>query len=274
MKKKSKPSEEDLVLQNLERSLVELREDHYIPEPPNYVKYDVGQRVQIGNIYRSIVTEVLDGGKIYKLHQFSKDNHYGKIVDSENDRYVPWYNISPYYSIEALQSMETYAQKDTLSLSFSQMELRSIFMRIYHFGLDMNPEYQRGNVWSMDDKLKLLSSIFQNVDIGKFAFVHLPFKHHSPSYEVLDGKQRIIALTEFYECRYKFNGKYFKDLNYRDQGQIERHPISVADLRDEQVKLSDKYLYFLRLNTGGKVQDPKHMKYVEELYKKALAEGK
>jgi len=265
---------EDREADGLKRQLRELREEHYIPEPPNYVRYEVGQRVQMGNIAKSVITEVIDGGKIYKLHQNCKDNHYGKIIDSERDMYVAWFDICPYHTLEELNSMENYTQEDTLRLSFSQMDLSSIFTRVYHFGLDMSPDYQRGNIWTMDDKTKLISSIYMHVDIGKFVFVALPFKDHSPSYEVLDGKQRIIALTEFYESRFKFNGKYFKDLTYRDQDQFERHPISIADLKEERVKLSDKYLYFLRLNTGGRVQEPKHMKYVEELYKKAIEEGK
>ena len=271
-KKVEKVSAEVLELQNLERSLKEYREDRYISIPPDYVKYEVGQQVAMGNIKKSIVTEVLDGGKIDKLHQYCTDNYYGKMIDSERDIYVAWMDICPYHTNEELKSMCNFSQKDNLRLSFSQTGMSSIFSKVYHFGLDMNPDYQRGNVWDMEDKKKLIASVFMNVDIGKFVFIHLPYKDHSPSYEILDGKQRVTALTEFYESRFKFGGKYYKDLSYADQSHFENHPISCADLLEDNVKPSDKYLYFLRLNTGGRIQDPEHIKHVETLYKQALKE--
>lgn len=275
MAKKKEITEEERQVQSLARELKDLKErDQFIPDPPPRLLFKVGDRVQLGAIDKTIVEEVLDNGRIYKLHQWHLQNHYGTMIPTEGYRYVSWLDISTWRDPVQNGKIVQFSERDPLHLGFCQMDMSSIFGKYYFFGLDMNPDYQRGNVWTMDDKLKLINSVFLNVDIGKFVFIQLPYKDNSPSYEVLDGKQRIIALTEFYESRFKFEGKYYDDLCIRDQNHFERYHVSVATVKNEEVKLSDKYRYFLRLNMGGKPQDPEHIKAVEKLYKNALAEGK
>jgi len=270
--KTDKRTFEEINAEYLSKSLQELREERIIPDPPSYVTYELGQRVQIGHIKSSIITEVVDNGKFFKLHQICVDNNYGNPVESERDMYVSWLDICPYHDIKELKAMKTFAEDNSIRLQYAQNEISSLFIKKYHFGIDMNPDYQRGNVWGINDKVNLINSIFKNIDIGKFVFVHLPYKQNCPSYEILDGKQRITAITEFYESRFPFMGTYFKDLSYRDQSHFEGHPIAVAELDEERIKPSDKFNYFLRLNTSGKPQDPKHIEYVEEMYQKALKE--
>jgi len=275
MAKKTKvvKSEKELAEENMAFSLKELRMRFYSDPPPN-VKFSIGERVQRGNIDKSIITDILDGGRIYLLHENHLENHYGTKVPMERNSYVSWVEIHPWRSLYEDQKIERFSEEDTISLSYSQMDLSSILSKLYHFGIDMNPDYQRGNVWDLKDKVRLIASIFMNVDIGKFVFIELPYKDNSPSYEILDGKQRVIAISEFYEGRYKFNGYYFNDLCQRDRNTFRHHSVSVATVRNESIKLSDKYRYFLRLNVGGKPQDPEHIKKVETLYKQAIAEGK
>lgn len=276
MPKRKKLTDEQIQEASLDRELRDLTErDVFIPNPPPSRIFKIGDRVQRGAIDKSVVTEVLDDGRIYKLHEWHLQNHYGKMIPTERDSYVSWIDITPWVSKEDNAKITQFSERDPLHLGFSQMDMSSIFGKFYHFGLDMNPDYQRGNVWDKSDKIKLINSIFNNVDIGKFVFITLPFKNSfTPTYEVLDGKQRIIAITEFYENRFQYEGLYFGDLCAQDQGHFERYHISVATVGREDIKLSDKYRYFLRLNVGGKLQDPAHIKAVEALYKKALAEGK
>ena len=52
----------------------------------------------------------------------------------------------------------------------------------------------------------LLDSIFKNIDIGKFVLIHLSdseWVERGFGYEILDGKQRLSALIEFYENKRK-----------------------------------------------------------------------
>ena len=147
-------------------------------------------------------------------------------------------------------------------LNYSQRYLTDIFSKAYTFGLDLNPEYQRGNVWEMGDKIKLLDSIFNTIDIGKFVFIRLPTKSGCPGYEVLDGKQRVTTILDFYENRFKYNGLFFNELSRIDQHHFKNYTISSASL--DNPSLQEKLEYFLRLNTGGKLVDQKHLDRIEK----------
>jgi len=233
--------------------------EHKINAPT--IKYVIGQRVQRGCVKQSIVTDVLDDGKIVKLHEIITDTNYGNPIDHEQDYYTPWHNVCPY--IETGKQAKQLSYREDVHIRYMQQAITSIFSVYYFFGLDMEPDYQRGNVWSLDDKQKLVDSIFNNVDIGKFVFIKLPFKSNSPSYECLDGKQRVTALIEFYESRFTYKGLKFSEMNYRDQSHFEDYAISVAHA--DEMSQKQKYDYFLKLNTSGKPVDSAHLDFVRGL---------
>jgi uncharacterized protein with ParB-like and HNH nuclease domain len=117
-------------------------------------------------------------------------------------------------------------------------------------------------VWTTKDKVNLIDSIFNCIDIGKFAFIK---KNYGDDYlyEVLDGKQRIRAILDYFENRFPYKGKYFNDLCNRDKDHFEEYNISVAEARN----LSKEQIlqYFLMLNTGGKIMSKKHLDKVRNM---------
>jgi hypothetical protein len=66
---------------------------------------------------------------------------------------------------------------------------------------------------------------------------------------------------------------YYKDMNYHDQYHFTDYPIAFART-EREMKQSDKYRYFLKLNRSGKAQDPTHLGRIENLYNEAIKEGK
>lgn len=267
-KKQTKLSPEEHDKKQLELELQKLR-DSYIPElNENSVRYKVGDRVSIGAIKKTIITEVLDGGKIYKVHQTYTENNYGNPYDAERDSYVEWISMQPYRTTDELKSCEIFSESVDFRVSFSNRVVSSLLLMAYHFGIDLNADYQRGSVWQPEDKVALITSIFKNIEIGKFAVIALPYKDNSPSYEMLDGKQRLLALMDFYEGKFRFNGKLYWELSPRDQHTFRDHCITIGECK-ENITQKQKYDYFLRLNTRGKPQDPDHLKKVEEMLKKA-----
>ena len=122
---------------------------------------------------------------------------------------------------------------------------------------------------TLEDKQKLIDSIFKNIDIGKFAFIHKPFNSNEPLYEILDGKQRINALCEFYENRFPYKGKYFNDLSARDRNHFCNYGVDVAEIA--QADKATILKYFLILNTGGKPISDTHLNKIKKLYEEELA---
>lgn len=233
----------------------------YFNEPTIF--YKVGDRVQRGHVKSTIITEIIDNGKIYKVHEVCTQNNYGSSYDYERDDYVAWHDVTFYRTLEENKQIPVFAQRESLQISYQQRCVSGLLTTFYHFGIDMNPDYQRGNVWELEDKVKLIDSIFKNIDIGKFVLIHKPYKEDDASYEMLDGKQRTNAIVEFYENRFSYKGLFFKDLSYGDQDYFENFPIAWGDIRE--ITQKQKYEYFLKLNVSGKPQDVNQIYYVNSL---------
>ncbi|MES1226159.1 MAG: DUF262 domain-containing protein [Bacteroidota bacterium] len=68
--------------------------------------------------------------------------------------------------------------------------------------LTVNPEYQRGEVWTDNQRKKLIDSVLRNYPLP------LIYLHHikktvagipREDFEIIDGQQRISALGKFYK---------------------------------------------------------------------------
>lgn len=242
--------------------LKSLRESH-IPKNPTYF-HNVDDKVDYGNTKETTILEVIDGGLIYKIRCIFTKNNCGNLYDAEEEQYVSWLNVRKKRNYD---DIPIFKELQEIRLSFSQIDLSGLFTYKYHFGIDDNQDYQRGFVWKLEDKVSLIDSIFHNVDIGKFVLIHLPYddkyKETRIGYEVLDGKQRINALCEFYEDRFQYNGKYFSELRPYDKSHFLSYGISFA--RCERITQQQKYRYFLKLNTGGKPMKKEQFEKVKGL---------
>lgn len=247
----------------LESELERFREQ-FIPAPPTHRIFKVGDEVKVGAIKSSVVMEVFDEGRMYLLYQICTENNYGRPYEYSREMVFSWLGCFP---VESNSNEEKLREENDIRLNFSQRNIDGLLYCHYHFGINDDMDYQRELVWEHEDKVALIDSIFKNIDIGKFCLIKLPFKPNSFSYEILDGKQRLNALKEFFESRFKYKGKYFHEMSPRDRNQFEDFSVSWAEtgrITDEQ-----KYRYFLRLNTQGKPQDAKHMDKVMKLWKEA-----
>ena len=157
---------------------------------------------------------------------------------------------------------ESFREDDDLFMQYGQTGISDILTKMYLFGLDMNPKYQRDYVWSRKDKEALIDSIYKNVDIGKFVFVKLHFGGEF-SYEILDGKQRVNAIKEFYEDRLTYKGLKYSELSSRDRGHLENYHIATCTVSECSTK--QKLKIFYKLNISGKVMDKKHLDKIEKM---------
>lgn len=256
-KAKAPPSAEQQVRNELDMLTTHGR---VIPEPT--ILYKEGQRVHHGSVKHSVVTEVLDGGKILKLHETCTNENYGKPYDYERDMHIAWFDVEPWRSWAGVEPIH---QRDRLRINYYQTMLRGLISR----NVDFEPDYQRGFVWTLPDKQDLIESIFLEVDIGKFVFRKLPYAPHPAAhYEIVDGKQRLSALTEFFEGRFAWRKTLFRDMHPRDRSHFENYAVSVADLWEGTTR-AQVLEVFVRLNTSGRPQDPEHLDHVKSMLKKA-----
>lgn len=234
-----------------ERSIKELSSHIKFISEPTYI-FAVGDVVQAGGLERPTVFEVIEGGKIYGIESIKGEKKWfywtsvRKIVDkTENE----------------------YGKRDDMFLQYYQTPLYSLLHKLYYSGVDFNPYYQRPLEWKIQDKEELIDSIFNSIDIGKFVFV---FKGYSDSYmdEVLDGKQRLNTIKEYYEDRFPYKGKYFSDLSIKDKDHFTNFKVNVAET--DELTEEQKLRYFIKLNTTGKIMNKAHLEQVKEKYKQIV----
>lgn len=233
---------------------------------PPYV-FKKGDRVSYGAWKWSAILEVLEGGKLYKVFSITDDIQYGVNKGASfKIEYHLYTQLRPYVDKKEVDKREIFLEKDDIRFQYSQRDMRAIFGLVYGgSGLDMNPEYQRGLVWTDKQKESLIDSIFRNIDIGKFAIIRRKFSEDlTHFYEVLDGKQRIQTLIDFYECRFTYKGKTFNELHWMDRNHFVNYSISWAET--EPLTNEQKYRYFLKLNVSGVPISKEHLERVKEMW--------
>jgi hypothetical protein len=125
----------------------------------------------------------------------------------------------------------------------------------------LDPEYQRRHRWSNQRKSRLIESFLMNVPVPPVFL----YERDLARFEVMDGRQRLTALSEFYDNKFALEGlEYWADLDGRRYSElpskvrdgIDRRYISSIILlketaaNEEQAAMLKK-IVFERLNSGG-----------------------
>lgn len=116
------------------------------------------------------------------------------------------------------------------------------------FGLNFDPEYQRGYVWTEEQKVKYIEYLLSGGPSGREIYFNMPgwMNKFDGTMEVVDGKQRISTIVDFFNNKlYVFGGFTAKDMSEGDLGKIYVH-CNVNDLRDKQ----DVVRWYLSMNNG------------------------
>jgi hypothetical protein len=245
-----------------------IKDDHsfeFCPEPNRF--FEINEPVRVGNLEDPIVIASYFDGKYYLIEyttQPPKRPMPGDITEPTRVQgHWPWHRI-----FKREYNKTQLFNGDNFSFHSYNTHLESIVHRYYSFGIDMDPDYQRGYVWELEDKVKLIDSIFENAKIGLFVFNSRPFSATGPGYEVIDGKQRLSTIIEFMEDRFTYKGLKFSELHPYDRHKFGDLMIEVGDLKEatkEQILKT-----FLKINRGGKIMDESHIDKVKKLYEKEL----
>jgi Protein of unknown function DUF262 len=85
----------------------------------------------------------------------------------------------------------------------TELEIETIFNRIKTNDFDLQPDFQRGEVWSVPKKRKLIDSILRGWRIPP---IHV-IENKNYVDEVLDGQQRLATIRDFLRDEIKIDGK-------------------------------------------------------------------
>lgn len=83
-------------------------------------------------------------------------------------------------------------------------DIKTIYTRISEGDYDLQPDFQRGEVWDLKKKRRLIDTILREWHIPP---IHLVEIERSGKHEVLDGQQRLVAIRDFIDNQFSVNGK-------------------------------------------------------------------
>jgi len=222
--------------------------------------FKTDERVHWGAHEEVYVREVHEDNLYYTLESFKYDKDNNPTGESGWTA-MPWINLYKYNT----KRDTCFAVDDRFYIRQLNSGLDSLLHMVYSSwgGVDFDVEYQREHVWQLKDKIALIDSIFNNIDIGKFVFVQKNEATKGKYYEVIDGKQRLTAVCQFYEDRFKYKGKYFSELSNKDRYKILNHSVTYGYLENPTKEAI--YSTFIKMNTCGKPMETKHLDKVRKL---------
>ena len=162
---------------------------------------------------------------------------------------------------------------------FERVDLNTDFtylLEMYDRGeLFMDPVYQRDFVWTKEQKQLYIKNLFEDKASIRPTFVEysetLEDGTRRRVTEVLDSKQRIKALIDFYNNEFDVDGLYYKDLHYRDQFFFERLNVVYTRIMNREgrkdLKLETKIQLFLEINMLGTRMSDEDLKRAQALLK-------
>lgn len=140
------------------------------------------------------------------------------------------------------------------------------FLTLYNEGeLDLEADYQRDFVWSIENQIELIRSFVDGYPIGGFSVIRRTYK--DVYCEAVDGKQRLTTFFRFFNNEIPYideegNSTLFADMSLPRQRGILMQTVPVSGLdvqrpQDEPTRL-EILTFFYRINFGGVPQTEEH----------------
>ncbi|EFQ82025.1 hypothetical protein HMPREF0063_12867 [Aeromicrobium marinum DSM 15272] len=151
-----------------------------------------------------------------------------------------------------------------MKLSKSELELESVYNRINKGEIDLQPDFQRGEIWDNRRRQRLVDTIIRNWYVPA---VHV-VKDRDGNEEVLDGQQRLAAIRDFFEDRFGIDGRIephndeilglhgakFSHLPEARRRSIQRFTLQIITLTDFEPQEPNEL--FFRLNQSYNLTPP------------------
>lgn len=155
----------------------------------------------------------------------------------------------------------------SLSLSSSDWTVETVFNQIRKGNIDLSPEFQRRQVWDEKKQTAFIESLMLGIPVPQVVIAQHGVERGK--YIVLDGKQRLLTIKNFYEGRLtlqrpelleELSGLSREDLDTMYVDALDNATIRAVRLtgcNNESVL----YTIFYRLNTGSVSLNPQELRF-------------
>lgn len=132
----------------------------------------------------------------------------------------------------------------------------------------LDPIYQRGYVWTEFQKIAYLEYMLRGGFSGKDIFWNSPgwLRHGAGILELVDGKQRIRAVSEFLDNKVKAFDHYYNE--FEDKLHFV-HPDFIFHVNNLETE-KEVVQWYLGLNTGGSIHTAEDLKFAQDHLKSLI----
>ncbi len=146
---------------------------------------------------------------------------------------------------------------------------RHYWRYVTEYGLDVSPDFQRGYVWTPQQKIRFVEYMLRGGVSGLDVYMNCPSwaeGRMGPEYPeawfvLVDGKQRLDACLGFLNNEFPVFGSYFREFTDRPRITQCNFRWHVNDLKTREECLQ----WYLDLNTGGTVHTEDELSKVKGL---------
>jgi Protein of unknown function DUF262 len=131
----------------------------------------------------------------------------------------------------------------------SDPDIATLLLRIKNHDIELQPDFQRGEVWSYSKKQKLIDSILRDWHVPP---IHVIQTKYSEVQEVLDGQQRLVAIRDFANGKVKIDG----NAEPFDQSILELDGLTYAELPQKFRRRFDQFTIRVFRIIDYKPQEP------------------
>lgn len=141
---------------------------------------------------------------------------------------------------------------------------------IEQYGLNLDPDYQRGYVWTDKNKSSYIENMIRGVTTGRDIYLNCPgwMNDFRGPMEVVDGKQRIHAISQFMNDMVHIFPDKANPFGYTLSQFTGNLPDETAYVIIHIANLSnrkDVLQWYIDLNTGGTVHSDGEIERVKRL---------
>lgn len=135
-------------------------------------------------------------------------------------------------------------------------------------GLEMNPDFQRGHVWTEEQQVNYLEFFLKGGKTARVIYLNIndwqtePVKPEDKIAVCVDGLQRYTTFKRFYNNEIKAFGCYYKEFTDSPRA-YQWVKLNINNLRTRKEVLE----WYIQFNSGGTVHSKEEINKVKELLK-------
>ena len=136
--------------------------------------------------------------------------------------------------------------------------------------LQLNPDFQRGHVWSEPQQIAFVEFILRGGKSGRDLYFNYPSWSSSvkdggyDEFVCVDGLQRITAITKFFNNELPAFGHKLEDFEDKPRMIMTRFTIHINELKSKKEVLK----WYLGMNSGGTVHSEEEIMRVSDMLRR------